>query len=103
MTAASIFSAAASVLTALAVFYMERRQRRRDALAEKSAERRKRESLLSLEMMSANNQLSYALAMAVKRGRANGEVEAALEAYSGAKAAYDHWKAEMAAEQLTGG
>ena len=100
--AASVLSAAASVLTGLLLFYFQRQQRRRDERAARQAERRKRESLLSLEMMSANNQLSYALAMAVRRGRPNGEVETALEAYNEAKAAYDHFKAELAAEQMNG-
>jgi hypothetical protein len=40
--------------------------------------------------------------MAVRRGRPNGEVETALEAYNEAKAAYDHFKAELAAEQMNG-
>ena len=100
MTAASWISAGISALTALAVWYMERRQKKRDKLAEENAEKRKRESLLSLEMMNANNKLSYALAMAVKRGYPNGEVEAALETYSEAESAYAHFKDELAAEAM---
>jgi len=101
MTASAV-SAGMSFLTALLLFYFQRQQRRRDERAARQAERRKRESLLSLEMMSASNQLGYALAMAVQRGRPNGEVETALAAYNEARAAYDHFKAELAAEQMNG-
>jgi hypothetical protein len=100
MTVAEWISCGISAAIGIMMFYLQRQQRKRDKKAEDNAERRKRESLLSLEMMSANNQLSYALAMAVQRGHPNGEVEVALAAYQEAKDAYDHFKAEMAAEKM---
>lgn len=87
-----------SVLTAMLVFWLQRQQKNRDKITEDNAEKRKKESLLSLQMMSANNQLSYAVAMAVKRGYANGEVEAALAVYNEANSAYKKFREELAAD-----
>lgn len=98
MTIGTWISAGMSALTALVVWYMERRQKKRDRIAEENAFKRKKESLLSLQMMSANSQLSYAIAMAWKRGYANGEVEAALEDYNAASAAYKAFREELAAD-----
>ena len=47
-----------------------------------------------------NNKLSYALAMAVKNGKHNGEVEEAVEAYEKAKTNFYKFMNKQAIEHL---
>lgn len=77
-----------------------RRQNSKDAAVEQRAAARKKESLLSLEMNMANAKLSYAIAMAIKRGSPNGEVEEAIEAYDAAKKKYFEFLDKLAFESL---
>lgn len=44
--------------------------------------------LLHLQLVNAGNSLSYAVAMAVKRGSPNGEIESGIKKYKEAKKAY---------------
>ena len=89
-----------SVITSLMVFYWQRAQKRRDTETEKRAEARKREGLLSLELQMATAKLAYAVAMAVKRGTPNGEVEDGIEAYDEARSKYLAFLNEQAEEHL---
>lgn len=90
-----------SVIASGAAFYLQRAQKKRDQKIERQAEARKNESLLNLEVTMAAAKLSYACAMAIKRGEPNGEVEEGVEAYETAKAAYYHFINEQAAEHMT--
>lgn len=49
---------------------------------------RRRETLLSIQFMKANAELSYAVAMAIKRGAPNGEIDEAIKTYEKAKYEY---------------
>lgn len=82
----------------LAVF--NRKQSRKDAAVEQRASARKEESLLSLEMNMASAKLSYAVAMAIKRGSPNGEVEEGIDAYEAAKKKYFKFLDKLALENL---
>ena len=82
------------------VFYLQRKQKDSDIKAEERAKAIKEETILQLEMSMANNKLSYAVAMAMKRGKANGEVEEAIEAYEKAKANFYKFMNEQAIEHL---
>jgi len=90
-----------SVVLALAVYYIQRRQRHADRRAEERAAVRRRESLLNLQMTMASSKLAYATAVAIERGSTNGELREAKEAYSEAKAAYLEFLNEQAASHLT--
>ena len=89
-----------SVLLVMAVFYLQRRQRRGDSRAEERAAIRRRESLLNLQMTMAGSKLAYATAVAIERGSTNGELREAKEAYNEAKAAYLDFLNEQAANHL---
>lgn len=75
-------------------------------LNKKMAERDKRQEEIEkarveyenvvLDMSNANAKLSYALAMAIKRGSPNGEVEAGITAYSEAMSKKDKFLQEQA-------
>jgi hypothetical protein len=53
-----------------------------------------------MELQMATAKMSYAVAMALKRGHANGEVEEAIEAYEEARKKYLDFLNEHAAEHL---
>ena len=89
-----------SVITGIIGLYIQRRQKKRDKAVEKQEEARERESLLNLDLTMAGAKLSYACAMAMKRGEPNGEVEEGVEAYETAKTAYYRFLNEQAAEHL---
>jgi hypothetical protein len=52
-------------------------------------------------MNMANAKLAYAVAMAIKRGSPNGEVEEGIEAYTKAKEKYLKFIDEQAMERLS--
>lgn len=89
-----------SIITSMAVFYWQRGQRKRDAAVDAVAAARKRQDLLSLEMQMATAKLSYAVAMAYKRGAPNGEVEDGIQAYNEARHKYLAFLNEQATEHL---
>lgn len=89
-----------TIITSLVVFYLQRKQRHRDAMNEAHAAASRRESLLMLELQMATAKLSYAVACAIKRGEPNGEVEEGIEAYEAAKARYIAFLNEQAINHL---
>ena len=88
------------VIASCAAYYFQRAQKRRDRATEAHAAARKQESLLNLEVTMAAAKLSYSCAMAIKRGRPNGEVEEAVADYEAAKEAYYQFLNEQAADHL---
>ncbi len=88
------------IIIGIALFCFKRVQNKRDAEAQKYREAKRKQDLLAMEMQMANNKLSYAVAMAIKRGTPNGEVEEGIEAYEAAKTKYLHFLNEQAAENL---
>lgn len=89
-----------SILTAIVVFYWQRAQKRRDKRSDERAKARQEEAHLLLELQMANAKLSYANAMAIKRGSPNGEIEVGIEAYEAVKAKYDDFLTEQAHKYL---
>lgn len=85
-------SLAGSIFVSVVVFLIQRRLTA-DQKKKEEAERVRHDSktqleLLHLQLVNAGNSLSYAVAMAVKRGTPNGEIEAGIEKYKKAKKAY---------------
>jgi hypothetical protein len=89
-----------SLCVSIVMALFNRRQTKRDKETDERAEARKRESLLALEMQMATAKMSYAVAMALKRGHANGEVEEAVDAYEEARKKYLAFLNEQAADHL---
>jgi len=95
-----ILLALPEIAIALAIFYLQRKQKKRDAEAEQYREAKRKQDLLAMEMQFANAKLSFATAMALKRGSPNGEIEEGLEAYEKAREKYLHFLNEQAVEHL---
>ena len=78
-----------TILTGSILFYWQRKQKKHDETVEEHANARRCESLLLLDMQLATAKLSYACAMAIKRGKPNGEIEEGVNAYEAAKEKYN--------------
>ena len=76
------------ILTGLVVWAIERKKTQKDALKEEADQ-------VDADVNYATMQLAYATAMAVKRGKANGEVEDAVKAYEAAKEKRDKFNEKL--------
>lgn len=74
-----------SIITGLFLFYWQRAQAQRDSENEEKETLRDEAEEIDREINSATMELAYATACALKRGKANGEVEKAIDAYNAAK------------------
>ena len=90
-----MWASAPGVLTGIVLAVFSARQRRRDKSQQEVEKARERESLLNINLTFATAQLSYAVAMAVKRGNPNGEVEEGVRAYEKALAEYREFEREQ--------
>lgn len=80
------------IIVGIVVFVVTRKitrnQQKRDDAEKAHHESKTQLELLHLKLVNAGNSLSYAVAMAVKRGTPNGEIEAGIKRYKDAKRAY---------------
>lgn len=67
---------------------------------ERKAEQRAKESLLNMKLAHANTQLTIGVAMALKNGHANGEIESGLDEVKKASAEYDSFLRDIAISSL---
>lgn len=80
---------------------MAKKQAEDSAKSEARAAERAQESRLQLQLISANMDLTVGVAMALKNGHCNGEVEAGLKAVKEAKANYEQFLDGIALQHLT--
>lgn len=77
-----------SLIVAVVGYRINKKTDRRYEEAQKQHKERVKAEKLSMEMQLATADLAYASAMALKRGKANGEVEKGVASYEKAKADY---------------
>lgn len=77
-----------STVAAVTAYQINRKSDRRYEEQKQQAMDRAEASQIQMEMLTATASLSYACAMALKRGRPNGEVEDAVAEYAIAKKNY---------------
>ena len=87
-------------LTAIIVAIIEVRGAAYRKRSEARAERREKESRLSMDLMLANAELSEVICIAVTGGHLNGNVERAQRKLEDAKKAYSDFIKETAAHQV---
>lgn len=100
----ALISAASAIACALIAAWSNRRTKEDKAQRERveaRAAQRAKEGRLQLEMLHANSKLTVGVAMALKRGHCNGEVEAGLEAIKNADQAYAAFLEGIAVDHLT--
>lgn len=93
----ALIAAASAVLCAV----VSTKNSARNKKMEHRAELRSKENRLMLDMIHANTQLTIGTAMAIKNGRANGEMTAGLEAVKNSDEKYQAFLEEIAIEHLT--
>lgn len=91
-----------SLCVSVVMLIVNARWKKREEETDARADARKRESLLGLKLTMASAKLSFAVAMAVKRGHANGEVEDAVRDYEAARGEYLQFLNEQAVDRLSG-
>ena len=87
-----------SILTGIVLSFWNSKQKKRDANREEKDEKRKELDMLRLNLLVATAQLAQALAMAVKRGYPNGEIEKGIEKYEEAMGDFREFERERTAE-----
>lgn len=101
MDAVAIVSCIASALGVGAIVsgFLNRKLAKAAQRAEEDEKTRQHETVLILKGVKASGALSYATAMAIKRGHANGEVEKGVEAYEEWEKDIDSFLVEEAAKK----
>ena len=90
-----IWALAPGIITGIVLAVFSARQRAGEESRKQEAEARRKESLLNLNLTFAAAQLAYAVAMAVKRGSPNGEVEEGVDTYEKALSEYREFEREQ--------
>lgn len=84
-----------SLFVGVVMYFWERRQRRFEREMAEKEENRARGELVKLDLTCATAALTYATAMAVKRGSANGELETAIANYETAMESFRKFEREQ--------
>lgn len=100
LSEAVIISAFQTILISMLIYYFQRKQKKHDDEVRQRAEARKNESLLLLELNMACAGLAYAVAIAIKNNKVNGEVTEGITAYEKAKGKYFAFLNEQAKDHL---
>ena len=102
-----VICATIGAVSAIICAHVARTNQRRDKAeadrlekSERRAAQRMRESHLQMRMLAAESDLTIGVAMALKRGYANGEIEKGLLAVEKAKQEYESFLEEIAAQHL---
>lgn len=86
-----------SIITGMVVYYFQRAQKKRDEKEDGRENARRREMRLILDLLLATGELTSAVAIAIKRGHANGEVEKGLESFEKAKEEFQDFERDQVA------
>ena len=89
-----------TAFSGIVVAWIANKTSKESARMEARAEQRRKESRLALQMQHANTELTVGLAMAMKHGKCNGEVEEGLTAVKEANKAYEAFLEGVAIDAL---
>ena len=95
-----IICAVITALGAVIVAAVGRDVKKRNEKEEERDEKRRKESHLQLAMIAANTSLTIGVAMALKNGHCNGEVEEGLQEVRDAKREYQKFLAESGLDSV---
>lgn len=94
-----LWSVLPGIVTGIVMAFWNKRQKERDERADEKERERVRSELLRISLLVATAQLSYAVAMAVKRGRPNGEIEVGVAQYEKSMEEFRQFEREQIAKQ----
>lgn len=95
------FAILPSLIVGVAMALFNRKTSKRDRYADSLAEAKQESDQIQLDLILATAQLSYAIAMAIKRGKPNGEVEEGVEQYEHALKAFRDFERRQVARLNT--
>lgn len=101
MDSAMIIASIPSLIVAIVAYRLNKKGDERYEEQKKQHQERVKAEKLSMEMQLATAELAYATAMAIKRGKANGEVEAGIESYNKARKDYFDFINNRYVEEIT--
>lgn len=84
-----------AVAVGIIMYYFNKKQNKRDAKNDQREAARVKGDRVRLDLLVASADLSYACAMALKRGHANGEVENGVTSYDKAMEAFHNFEREQ--------
>lgn len=87
------------IVVGIVMAVWNKRQKVRDEKAEEKDRERVKSELLRISLLLASAQLSYAVAMAVKRGKPNGEIEVGVAQYEKSMEEFRQFEMEQIARQ----
>lgn len=90
-----------SLLVSIVMAVFGRKQKKRDAATREREEARLEAENVQVSLLVAAAKLSYAVAMAYKRGEPNGEMEDAIRQYREAMTAFKRLERKLVAERAT--
>lgn len=93
-----LWAIAPSIFVGVAMALFNRQQSKRNAREDKLLQDRVEKEMLELDLLLAASQLSYAVAMAIKRGTPNGEMEVAMKQYDKAMDRFRQYERRKLAE-----
>ncbi|MEG1882009.1 MAG: hypothetical protein RR207_05920 [Clostridia bacterium] len=79
---AIIIAICSSVISGMALFFLQRYFKKKEQKDEKRDMEKARENVLILKSISAVGKLTYANAIAIRDGKTNGEMHEAMDSYS---------------------
>ena len=88
------------LIVAIVMAVANRRQARKDQHDANKDRARMRSEELRISLLVATAQLSYAVAMAIKRGSPNGEVEEGIKQYNKAMSKFREFEREQMAQSM---
>ena len=83
-----------SLFVGIVLWFWETRQKKFEKEMDEKEENRNLGELVKLDLIVASASLAYATAMAIKRGRANGEMDSAIEDYEKAMTQFRQYERE---------
>ena len=84
-----------SIIVGAVMFYWQKAQNKKDEKAERHAQERREEARKEIDLLLATAKLSYATAMALKRGQVNGEMENAIKLYNAAEEEFKDFERDL--------
>ena len=78
---AIIISITGSIVSGMVLFFLQRFFKKKAKTDEERDEAKRKENILILKSIDAVGKLTYADAIAIRDGKTNGEMQAAIEAY----------------------
>lgn len=84
-----------SLVVGIVMAFWNKKQKQKDEKEDEREKRRIKSETLRISLLVASAQLSYAVAMAWKRGEPNGEIEVGIEQYNKAMEKFRQFEREQ--------